>query len=97
MPRAESPEFTMESKGFLKDLRWNRREYRKKYREYPQGITWEDVDMIFSQAGGSAGSALSSTANVRNENEASIKVFLKTKLASETEECNQGDRGILQE
>lgn len=85
MPRAESPEFTMEMRlpeGSTLELTEST---VMNTENILRGLLGEDIEMIFSQAGGSAGSALSSTTNVRNENEASIKVFLTTKLASQTE------------
>ena len=85
MPRAESPEFTMEMRLPEGSTLALTESTVKNTENILRSLLGEDIEMIFSQAGGSARSALSTTTNVRNENEASIKVFLATKLASQTE------------
>lgn len=85
MPRAESPEFTMEltlPEGSTLDLTAST---VRNTENVVRSLLGEDVEMIYSQAGGSTGSSLSSTSTIRSENQATVKVFLSTTLASRTE------------
>ncbi|MFO7574426.1 MAG: efflux RND transporter permease subunit [Bacteroidales bacterium] len=85
MPRAESPEFTMElmlPEGSTLELTTKT---VRNTEEVVRSLLGEDVEMIYSQAGGSAGSSLSSTSAIRSENQATIKIFLSTTQAYRTE------------
>ncbi len=87
MPRAESPEFTMELRlpeGSTLNLTAST---VRNTENVIRSLLGDDIDMIYSQAGGSTGSSLSSTRSIRSENQATIKVFLSTTLASQTEEA----------
>jgi hydrophobic/amphiphilic exporter-1 (mainly G- bacteria), HAE1 family len=87
MPKAESPEFTMElrlAEGSTLDLT---RKTVTNVENILQSLLGDNIDMIYSQAGGSTGSSLSSASTARSENQAAIKVFLTTKLAAHTEEA----------
>lgn len=89
MPRAESPEFTMElmlPEGSTLQLTANT---VRNTENVVRSLLGDEVEMIYSQAGGSAGSSLSSTSAIRSENQATIKVFLSTTLASRTESAIQ--------
>lgn len=87
MPKAETPEFTMElrlAEGSTLDL-------TSKTVANIEGVLHsllgDNIEMIYSQAGGSTGSSLSSANTSGSENQATIKVFLATKLAVQTEEA----------
>lgn len=87
MPKAETPEFTMElrlAEGSTLDL-------TSKTVANIEGVLHSllgnNIEMIYSQAGGSTGSSLSSANTSGSENQATIKVFLATKLAVQTEEA----------
>jgi HAE1 family hydrophobic/amphiphilic exporter-1 len=85
MPRAESPEFTMElmlPEGSTLELTAST---VKNTENVVRSLLGEDIEMIYSQAGSSAGSSLSSTSAIRSENQATIKVFLSTTQAYQTE------------
>jgi hydrophobic/amphiphilic exporter-1 (mainly G- bacteria), HAE1 family len=85
MPKAESPEFTMELRlpeGSTLDLTTNT---VRSSEDILRSLLGDDIAMIYSQAGGSAGSSLSSASTIRTENQATIKVFLSTKYAYQTE------------
>lgn len=87
MPKAESPEFTMElrlSEGSTLDLT---KKTVANVESVLHSLLGESIKMIYSQAGGSTGSSLSSANTARSENQATIKVFLTTKLAFQTEEA----------
>jgi len=87
MPRAESPEFTLEIRlpeGTTLDLTAST---VRNTENILKGLLGDNVAMIYSQAGGSEGSALTSASSAGSENQASIKVFLSTTLASQTEEA----------
>ena len=85
MPKAESPEFTMELRlpeGSTLDLTANT---VRSSEEIIRSLLGDDIAMIYSQAGGSSASSLSSASTIRTENQATIKVFLSTKYAYQIE------------
>jgi hydrophobic/amphiphilic exporter-1 (mainly G- bacteria), HAE1 family len=85
MPRAESPEFTMELKlaeGSTLDLTTST---VKSTENILRTLLGEEILMIYSQSGGSTGSSLSTASTIRDENQATIKVFLATRGATQTE------------
>ncbi|MBE0674727.1 MAG: efflux RND transporter permease subunit [Bacteroidales bacterium] len=85
MPKAESPEFTMELRlpeGSTLDLTASTVHNAE---NVLRSLLGDDLKMIYSQAGESSTSTLSSATNARGQNQASIKVFLTTTSAEQTE------------
>ncbi len=87
MPRAESPEFTMEmrlAEGSTLDLTTKTVANAE---TVIKTLLGEDVEMTYSQAGSTTSSSLTTATSVRGENHASIKVFLREGMAAHAEEA----------
>ncbi len=85
MPRAESPEFSMdirlEEGSSLELTHRTVKGMEASIRE----LLGDNLTKIYSQAGGSAAGSLAGVSALRKPNEASLKVFLATRMAGQTE------------
>jgi len=85
MPRAESPEFTMEIRlpeGSTLDLTAST---VRNAEQILRSLLGDDIAMIYSQAGGTTGSLLTTASPIRSQNQATVKVFLSTTIPAATE------------
>lgn len=85
MPRAESPEFTMELRlpeGSTLDLTAST---VRNTENIIRNLLGDEIAMIYSQAGGTSASSLTSATSIRSSNQATVKVFLTNSNPNATE------------